>query len=231
MVARYRSRSRNTWATDESGAGWGAGAGQKSAFWDERELGIAEGRYLWRRSIRECTDLWLTNAVFSAAIPRIETPRLLLREYREADFEAYAAHHTDPELTAYTIGVLDRRGAWRLFLGNAGSWVVQGLGWWSLEVKASGEYAGVVGAFVRESWPGIEVGWVLLRQHHGKGLATEGARAAIDFAFKARDAQSVHALIAPENHASIAVARRLGMHHESDIDFYGKPSQKHVLHR
>jgi RimJ/RimL family protein N-acetyltransferase len=171
----------------------------------------------------------MTDNALTVAVPRIETPRLLLREYRMSDFDAYAEHHTDPVVTAHTGGALDRRSAWRSFLANAGSWVVQGLGWWAMEVRATGEFVGFVGSFIREGWPGFEVGWVVFQRHWGQGFATEGARAAIAFTFDHHHASSIVALISPENHASLRVAKRLEMRHEADVDFYGSKAERHVL--
>ena len=61
-----------------------------------------------------------------------------------------------------------------------------------------------------DGWPGTEVGWGLSPEAWGKGYATEGASAAIDWAFDHLGWTDVIHCIDPENTASQAVARRLG---------------------
>jgi hypothetical protein len=47
-----------------------------------------------------------------------------LREYRESDFDAFAAYCADPKAMVHW-GVLDRRGARRVFTANMGEWMLQ----------------------------------------------------------------------------------------------------------
>src|SRR5580693_7766213 len=89
------------------------------------------------------------------SVPHLQTRRLTLREYRMGDFEAYVAHLADH----YVFGVLDRRQAWQHFSSNMGGWLLQGAGWWAIELRESGKLVGNVGAFFRETRPEIEIGW------------------------------------------------------------------------
>lgn len=161
------------------------------------------------------------------SVPHIRTARLLLREYRSSDFDAFAAHLADPLATEF-IGGHDRRNAWRVFGCNTGGWMLQGVGWWAVELEESGTFAGNVGAFFRETWPEIEIGWNVLRPYWGRGIATEAAAEVVRYAFAVRKEQRVTALIDPKNHASLRVATKLGMTHESDLDFYGKRAGRYV---
>jgi RimJ/RimL family protein N-acetyltransferase len=162
------------------------------------------------------------------SIPRLRTRRLLLREYRESDFDAFAAHCADPEAMALW-GVLDRRSARRTFAGNMGEWMLRGAGWWAVELCASGTAVGAVGAFFREGWPEMELGWNTFRAYWGQGIATEAATEVIRYAFDARKESRVTALIDALNTRSIRVATRLGMTFEHDVDFFGKPTGRYAL--
>jgi RimJ/RimL family protein N-acetyltransferase len=170
-------------------------------------------------------------APFTVSIPRLETERLRLREYRREDLDAYIENHADPVATEYVGGVLDRRAAWRLFLGNAGSWVVYGFGWWAVEERASGAVCGIVGVFVRDGHPSLEAGWTIYGPFHRRGFATEAARAALDYAFDVRGATRVVALVAPGNAASAGVARRLGMRFEEEMTLYDRSCHRYALER
>ena len=145
-------------------------------------------------------------------IPRIETPRLLLREWRDSDIDAYAALCADPEVMRYLAmnQTLSREDAWRQMAAFAGHWMLRGFGLWVAELRETGELAGRIGCHQPEGWPGFEIGWTLRREFWGRGLAAEGARAAMRFAFETMGRDHVISVIHPDNRRSIALAERLG---------------------
>lgn len=162
------------------------------------------------------------NDQVAVAVPRLHTERLTLREYRRGDFDAFAAHLMDPDSAAH-LGLADRDTAWRNFLSHAGLWLIDGAGWWSIEDRRSGQVVGSVGAFFREDASVMEMGWNTYRAFWGQGYAGEAAAAAMAHAFDTRGAPKVRALIAAANVGSQGVAARLGMRHEGETAFNGKP--------
>lgn len=166
------------------------------------------------------------------AIPRLTTARLLLRELRMTDFDAYAANLADPAATKLMGGLRDRRAAWRAFAAQTGAWFLNGGGWWAVEPREGGAIVGTVGAFFRETDAAqVELGWSLFPAHWGRGFATEAAAAALRYAFEAHDAPRVIAHIAAGNVASIAVSKHLGMKYEADVDFHGEPIGRYAITR
>lgn len=154
---------------------------------------------------------------------RLETERLILRMWREEDdFDAYARMCADPEVMRYLGGkTLTRPESWRHMAFIIGHWYLRGYGHWAVEEKASGQFIGRIGFLNPDGWPGFEIGWTLGREHWGKGYATEGARRALDYAFKELDKDHVISLIHPENQASIRVAERLGERPEGKAEIMG----------
>jgi RimJ/RimL family protein N-acetyltransferase len=148
---------------------------------------------------------------FTVTIPRLTTPRLLLREYRQVDFDAYEENMRDPAATQFVTQAPDRRSAWRSFTACAGQWVVQGAGWWAVELRETGEVAGWIGAFFRETSPHLEVGWVVRPNLWRRGVATEAAKAALAHGIAKHDPRRVIAHISNENVASVRVSQNLGM--------------------
>jgi RimJ/RimL family protein N-acetyltransferase len=148
--------------------------------------------------------------VSSHDIRIIETERLILRPPIREDFEAYAANMADPEAAHFIGGRQPRAVAWRGFLSLAGAWMLQGFSMFSVIEKASGRWIGRLGPWHPEGWPGTEVGWGLAREAWGKGYAYEGATAAIDWAFAHLGWTQIIHSINSDNHASIALAKRLG---------------------
>ena len=141
----------------------------------------------------------------------LETERLIMRMWRDADFEEYAELCADPEVMRYLGGkVFDRTEAWRQMASMIGHWYLRGYGIWAVEEKGSGRLAGRIGCINPEGWPGFEVGWTLKREFWGKGYATEAGRRALEYGFNELDKPHIISLIHPENRASIRVAERLG---------------------
>lgn len=83
--------------------------------------------------------------------------------------------------------------------------------------------AGRVGCWQPEGWPGLEIGWTLVREFWGRGYATEAGRTALEHAFGRLRQSHVISLIHPANGRSIAVALRLGMRREQETDLMGRP--------
>jgi RimJ/RimL family protein N-acetyltransferase len=152
------------------------------------------------------------------------TERLTLRMFREADFEAYAAMCADPEVMRY-LGdgkTFSRIDAWRSLAAILGHWQLRGYGLWAVEERASGELIGRIGCYNPGGWPGFEVGWTLRRNSWGKGYATEGAQAAMRFAFEELGQPHVISLMHPENERSIRVAERLSESLEGRTEVNGQ---------
>jgi RimJ/RimL family protein N-acetyltransferase len=140
----------------------------------------------------------------------IETERLILRLPRAGDFDGYAELLADEEACRFIGGHLPRAAAWRKFLQQPGAWMIQGFGMFSVIGKDSGEWLGQMGPWQPEGWPGTEVGWAFRRSAWGRGIATEAAVAAIDWAFDNLGWPEVIHSIDPGNHASQVLAGRLG---------------------
>lgn len=161
--------------------------------------------------------------------PVLETPRLLLRPPALADFERWAELAADAEVTRYIGGLQARAVAWRSFAAMVGMWSLTGIAMFSVIEKASGRWVGRLGPWRPEGWPGTEVGWSLHRDAWGKGYATEGATAAIDYAFDVLGWDEVIHCIDPANTNSQRVARRLGSTLRGPVrlpaPFEGEPSE------
>ena len=160
------------------------------------------------------------------AIPILETERLRLRSFRPSDLDDYAALHADPEVLRYLGGAgsepWDRGRSSRHLAFLLGHWQLWGAGTWAVEHRESGAFLGTVGFSAPVGWPGFELGWTLVRRAWGNGYATEAARAAMDHAFTVWRKDRIISLIAPENHASIRVAERLGERLEDRREHLGR---------
>jgi RimJ/RimL family protein N-acetyltransferase len=166
----------------------------------------------------------------------LETPRLILRPWRDSDVEHWVAMCADARVMEFFPGIEDRSRA------EAGASRVRealnrdGFGWWVLEIKGGAEFAGVIALqeipFEAHFTPAIEVGWRLRYDQWGNGYATEGARAAIDYAFNKLGRGEVVAITAKINTRSQRVMQRLGMTHDPAEDFdHPRLEPDHRLYR
>lgn len=142
--------------------------------------------------------------------PTLETERLILRPPIQEDFALWQLFSADEETTRFIGGVQKPPAAWRGMATLAGSWALKGFAMFSVIEKSSGRWIGRLGPWQPEGWPGTEVGWGIAREATGKGYATEGASAAIDWAIDHLGWTDVIHCIDPDNVASQNVARRLG---------------------
>lgn len=151
----------------------------------------------------------------SLNIPRLETPRLILRGPEPADFEPLCAFLTDPVRSKGFGFEKDRPTAWRWFALNIGHWALHGYGYFIIQLKETGEACGISGIWNPEGWPEPEVGWVVFDGFEGKGIAFEAANRARDWAYTDLGFNTLTSNIVPGNERSVALAERMGAWHES----------------
>jgi RimJ/RimL family protein N-acetyltransferase len=154
-------------------------------------------------------------------VPVVETPRLILREWRNEDLDAYTSFRGDAGLSEFIGGVQDRNQSWRTIAYLAGHWLLRGFGFWSVIEKSSGSSVGYCGPYFPEGWPEREIGWGTYPGHGGKGYATEAASAALDYAYRRLGWTTAISLIDDRNEASKAVARKIGATPEYPFPYRG----------
>ena len=171
--------------------------------------------------------------------PVLHTERLILRPWTAADRAPFAALNADPEVMRYFPSVLDRAGSDALLDRADAHFAEHGYGPWAVQPRDHDEVIGFVGLFT-PTWPAwfmpcVEIGWRLARAHHGRGYATEAARASLDFAFGPAGLSEVLSFTVPANTASIGVMRKLGMRYVADFEHPRLPEgdalRPHVLYR
>jgi RimJ/RimL family protein N-acetyltransferase len=169
-------------------------------------------------------------------VPVIETERLRLRGHRPEDFGDCAAMWADPVVTRYIGGKpLSEEDVWARTLRYVGHWAWLGFGYWLVEEKATGSFAGELGFsdWKREIEPSLsgvpELGWVLATRAHGKGYATEAVRAAI--AWGDANIQTAQpalgrtvCIIHPEHVRSIRVAEKCGFKEVQRTTYKAEPA-------
>ena len=154
---------------------------------------------------------------------RLETERLLLREFRASDVPAYAPMLADIDVMRY-MGegkTFTADEAWRAVAGMLGHWRLLGYGMWAIEEKATGKLVGRAGFLDPPGWPGFELGWMLGKPYWGRGFATEAAARCLRYAFEELGRERVISLIRPANQPSVRVAERIGEKLAGEVELLG----------
>ncbi len=156
-------------------------------------------------------------------VPVIETPRLLLRPWRDADIDEWAAMNADARVMEFFPGTYDRARSESTAAAMRAELERDGYGWFVLEIKGGASFAGGVAVqdvpFEAPFTPAREIGWRLPVEAWGHGYATEGASALMDYVFERLGWDEVVAMTAGINQRSQRVMERLGMSHDPADDF------------
>jgi RimJ/RimL family protein N-acetyltransferase len=149
--------------------------------------------------------------------PVLETARLVLRPHRVADFADLLRLWGDAEVTRFIGGRPSTpEESWARLLRYFGLWPALGFGYFAVLDRGSGAYLGDAGLadFHRDITPALhgfaEAGWVFGPGAWGRGVATEAVTALLGWYRTQPAARRVACIVAPENAASLRVARKCG---------------------
>jgi ribosomal-protein-alanine N-acetyltransferase len=164
----------------------------------------------------------------------LRTERLLLRQWREEDAEPLAEIYAQPEFLEH-MPPLDLAGARKQVLRFSLAWRHEGLSHWAAEDRAGGRLIGRLGFLRHHDWPlaadPVEVGWALHRDWWGRGLATEGGRAAVEcWSAHLEDPQLI-SITRPGNRRSRSVMERLGLTYRGEVEWRGYRQVWYALER
>lgn len=166
----------------------------------------------------------------------IETERLVLRQWRDGDWHGLLRTYGDPEVMAWigtTAGDLASTAA---AVGRMSMhWRLLGYGMFAVEERASSDLVGRVGLMLHPDWPlegpKVEVGWTLQRSAWGRGYATEGALASLEFAFRELGVPQIFSMTRLDNTRSRAVMERCGLTKRGELEFHGWQQVHYAIDR
>lgn len=171
----------------------------------------------------------------------IKTERLLLRRWQDSDRRPFQQMNADPRVMEFFPEVLTSEASDALFDRAREHFNRHGFGPFAVELLETGSFIGFIGlsipAFDAHFTPAVEIGWRLGLEYWGKGLATEGAGAAVNYGIEKLGLESIVSFTVPDNLRSRRVMEKLGMTHDPRDDFdhpvlpAGHPLRRHVLYR
>jgi RimJ/RimL family protein N-acetyltransferase len=173
---------------------------------------------------------------------QLETPRLTLRRWQETDRAPFAEMNADPVVMHYFEAPFTHQQSDETIDRYLAAFDRDGFSFFAATLRDTGDFIGTIGlqtmrdAVPNLPQPAVEIGWRLAQSAQGKGLATEGARTIVDFAFNKLGLNEVVAITALPNQPSRHVMEKLGMTHRPELDFdhprvpAGHQYQRHTLY-
>ena len=173
---------------------------------------------------------------------QLETPRLTLRRWQEADRGLFAEMNADPVVMHYFEAPMTRQQSDEAIDRYLAAFDREGFSFFAATVRGTSDFIGTIGlqtmrdAVPNLPQPAVEIGWRLVQSAQGKGFATEGGQAVVDYAFNELRLPEVVAITAIPNQPSRHVMEKLGMAHRPELDFdhprvpAGHRYQRHTLY-
>lgn len=160
-------------------------------------------------------------------LDEVVTERLILRRMDAEDWAVHRRLDGDPRVMA-TLGGLRPPERTRAYaLEQARHWSEHGFGWWTCLDRHTGEFVGRGGIRTIELSEGdrpVEVGYALVPERWGEGLATELAREAVRIGCGVLSLDRIVGLALPTNVASRHVLEKVGLEYRADVVYKGFPS-------
>ncbi len=160
----------------------------------------------------------------SFTIPTVETERLILRAPVIEDLPAMTAFFAT-ERSHLVGGPKSEFDCWRSLMSRFGHWATMGYGGWHIAERTSGVFAGWIGIVNAPGWDEPELGWAILEEFEGKGIAFEAACAARAYAAQNLGVNGPISYIDHANTRSRALAERMGATYEREGKVMGLPCQ------
>ncbi|MEX5727461.1 RimJ/RimL family protein N-acetyltransferase [Rhodovulum iodosum] len=142
-------------------------------------------------------------------IPRVDTPRLILRAPVAEDYQLFEATLTSHR-ARFMGGPLNPYEAWMLFAAEMGHWQINGFGLWTATARDSGEVLGMAGPWQPKGWPEPELAWLLWPRGEVLDIGVEAVAAARDWCYATLGWSTLVSYLAPKDIRAVKLAEALG---------------------
>jgi RimJ/RimL family protein N-acetyltransferase len=163
-----------------------------------------------------------------AGVNILETERLALRRL-------------DPDDAGFVLELLNEP-SWIRFIGDRGVRTLEGaraylekgplemyrrfgFGLWVVELKETGEAAGLCGLIKRDTLEDVDIGFAFLPRFWRRGYAEESARAVLAYGREILALERIVAITSTDNEASIRLLEKIGLRFEQTIELAGAPTK------
>lgn len=166
-------------------------------------------------------------------IPTLLTPHTRLRPFTPADAPVLHTILNEPGILQYYPNPnpppLERM--YTFIERQLTGWQERGYAWWAVCTFQTDEIIGWNGLQYLPETGETEVGYLYSHAHWGKGYATEGAKAALEWGFQEFPLQQIIGLTHPENIASQRVLLKCGLQFDSRAQYFGMDCFRYTINR
>lgn len=169
---------------------------------------------------------------------QLETPRMILREWKSQDLDNLIKLNQDPEVMRYFPYLYTPEMTIKHLHSFQEAFNKFGYTMFVCELKATGQFIGFVGILNRSDMPFspcTEIGWRLDKNYWGIGLAVEAAQKCLELAFEVHSLAEIISFTSKINVPSQRVMQKLGMVYAEDFYHYKfdktHPLALHVLYK
>lgn len=167
----------------------------------------------------------------------IQTPRLILRDWKEEDLLRFTRMNKDPKVMEFFLQPLTKEETLAFYHRIQHELRTSGYGLFAVERKEDQAFIGYTGlhsfSFQADFAPGIEIGWRLSAEYWGHGYAPEAATACLKWA-KEVGLEEIWSFTSLPNLRSQRVMQKIGMNLVKEFDHPLVPADhpllRHVLY-
>lgn len=166
-------------------------------------------------------------------VPTLTTARLALRPLRADDLDALHRILCEPEVLRYfpKPEPPSRERAREIIEGQERHWAERGYGWWAVFPRGGDAFMGWCGLQYLPDTDEVEVACLLGPEHWGKGYAVEGGTAALEYGFRELGAETIVAVVHPQNQRSRRAVENLGLSFTNDARYFGMDACWYAIER
>ena len=169
----------------------------------------------------------------AATVPILQTARLTLRGFTEADATDMHRMLLERDVLRYFPSSeppsLDRMRS--MIQRLQAHWGERGYGLWAVVRSTDYTLLGRCGIQYLPDTDEVEIDFLLGREHWGMGYATEAGREALRYGFEKLDVGAIVGIVHPDNISSQHVLEKLGMTSRTRTEYFGMDCYRYVVDR
>ncbi len=148
--------------------------------------------------------------------------RLGFRSWSDDDLEPMTLINNDPDVMEYFPKLQDREGTYTFIKKMYTQFEANQFCYFAVELLETGDFLGFIGMSNQDhgldKGDFVDIGWRLKKSVWGKGLATEGAKACLNYASTTLGITDIYAIATTINIPSIRVMEKIGMNLKESFD-------------
>ena len=168
-----------------------------------------------------------------------ESERLFFRKWKEEDIKIFSDMNSDPTVMEYFPKILTEKESKQLYEKIVMDLDKNSYGLWAVELKNSNQFIGFIGfnytTFKSDFTPCLEIGWRIKKEEWGKGYATEGAKASLNYGYHELGLDEIYSFTSKINQRSEKVMIKIGLNKIGEFEHpnieEGNKLRRHVLYK